>query len=188
MKTIVSILILASLYACGTGEVAEPQSEPAPPSLPPPQWDPPSTATDVIPPAGHDGGYARYPSPERDAGSDANLGDSSQPSDAGPSNCGPKIGHCLTHMATWCYETAYDDTAACDKSGLSSGWHEGSCELGARSSGGCQRGCDVSYYYPLGGGDATEASRDYIKGFCEETGGTYIDTRPSEDPSDAGEE
>ena len=99
--------------------------------------------------------------------------------DSSIQGCAPTIGHCLTNMATRCYETSFDDTSACAVSGMSSGWSTGPCEL-TRSSGGCVIGCDVTYYYRLGGYDPDDVSRAGTKENCELLGGTFIDT------SDAG--
>jgi len=96
----------------------------------------------------------------------------------------PSIGHCLTHMATLCYETSFDDTAACAKSGQTSGWHLGPCDLNTRSgelraNGGCILNCQLSYSYPLGGGPSTEKSRADARTICEESGGTFVDVTTS---------
>lgn len=96
----------------------------------------------------------------------------------------PSIGHCLTHMATLCYETSFDDTVACAKSGQSSGWHLGPCDIRdqqgrLRANGGCILNCQLSYSYPLGGGPSTELSREGAKISCEESGGIFVDVTAS---------
>ncbi len=173
MKTFVTFALLASLLACGS-EYVEPSTQPSPP---------PTVVVSRNEPV--DAGVDSAPDVVivADAGSDVVTPDSSEP-DAGSTQCEPTIGHCVTHMATLCYERSFDDTAACDVSGQTSGWSTGPCVTGTRSSGGCVRGCDVSYSYPLGGGDATEATRQAVKEECEGSGGTYIDTRSYE--SDSG--
>jgi len=100
--------------------------------------------------------------------------------DSSIQGCAPTIGHCLTNMATLCYETSFDDSVACDASGQSSGWHLGPYETGARASGGCVVGCDVTYVYRLGGYDATDETRAYAKQFCDNQQGSFIDTTPSD--------
>jgi len=175
MKVFVTIAILASICACGTGE-------PASPSSGPPLDSPPIVFTeDDSPPV-------NLPLDEVKIGADAGSPGAADatpnppPTDSGA--CGTTIGHCLTNMATKCYETSFDDTVACNASGQSSGWHLGFCEAGARSSGGCLVGCDVTYSYPLGGGDATPETRAVAKQLCESVSGTYIDTTLHE--SDSG--
>lgn len=173
------ILLAVTLLACGS--VPDEQTvadEPSPPG--------PGLSRDHLFVPRTDAGIR-----DADAG-DASVattdsGDASAPdsgsSDAGcvdSGSCATRIGHCLTHMATLCYETSFDDTAACAKSGLSSGWSAGPCELLAfdgslRSNGGCLIGCDLSYSYPLGGGPSTEKTRADAKTICEEAGGIYID-------------
>jgi hypothetical protein len=109
-----------------------------------------------------------------DAGSSDASAASDASTDAG-ATCAPRIGHCLTHMATLCYETSFDDSDACSKSGLSSGWSVGPCET-TRSSGGCLVGCDLSYSYRLGGYAPDDTSRAGTKINCESFGGIFIDT------------
>jgi len=123
-----------------------------------------------------DAGSTDSVAPITDAGQDVD-GESDVNVDA--STCLPSIGHCLTNMATRCYETSFDDTSGCALTGMSSGWSTGPCEL-TRSTGGCLIGCDLTYSYRLGGYDPDDLSRAATKTNCELLGGTFVDT------SDAG--
>jgi hypothetical protein len=111
--------------------------------------------------------------------------------DASLNQCAPRIGHCLTHMASLCYETSYDDTEVCVKTGLSSGWNGGSCELftvdgNVRTNGGCMIGCNLSYTFPLGGLLPSDKSRADAKFACEEAGGTFLNVNaPISDPTNS---
>ncbi len=175
MKRFISISLLATLIACGSEAPKEPEQAPPGPANPPPN-DPPPDPFFTVAVQGTDACAPDASTDASDAASDAGV-------DSGPEECAPRIGHCLTGMATLCYETSFDDTTACAASGLSSGWRAGPCEVGARSSGGCVVGCNLSYRYPLGGGDATEATRGFVKDACEEAGGVYVDTRTYEGDS-----
>lgn len=127
-----------------------------------------------------------------DSGSTDPTDASSESFDSGTTTCGPRIGHCLTNMATRCYETTFDDTVACNASGQSSGWHLGPCDLYRldgvlRSNGGCLIGCDLSYSYPLGGGPPSDVSRSAARTSCEAFGGIFIDlTTSTTDGYDSG--
>lgn len=126
-------LFSSVLLACGSlGDLADPRlDEPTPP------WTPEPPAIVIV---------TDVPT-DRDAGADSSVADSgavdsSSPPDSSPDadlDAGdeadaacvsePTIGHCLTHMATLCYETSFDDTEACARSGMSSRWHLGPCDL-----------------------------------------------------------
>lgn len=132
-----------------------------------------------------------------DAGTDAQDASSTDAANVEASvdatcSSAPSIGHCLTHMATLCYETSFDDSEACAKTDQSSGWHTGPCDLlrfdgSLRANGGCIIDCQLSYSYPLGGGPSTEQTRIYAKVNCEENGGTFVDVTTSVDAgSDSG--
>lgn len=88
-------------------------------------------------------------------------------------SCPPTLGHCLTNMATRCFETPDDETAQCAQTGMPQGWSLGACDP-ARSSGACLLGCVLTYYYPLGGGQPSDASRSGVRSDCESVGGTYV--------------
>jgi hypothetical protein len=189
-------LFSSVLLACGSlGDLVDPRlDEPTPP------WTPEPPAIVIV---------TDVPT-DRDAGADSSVADSgavdsSSPPDSSPDadlDAGdeadaacvsePTIGHCLTHMATLCYETSFDDTEACARSGMSSGWHLGPCDLRdqqgrLRANGGCILNCQLSYSYPLGGGPSTELSRASAKTMCEEAGGIFVDvTTSTSDESDCG--
>lgn len=176
MKTFVTIsLISAVLIACGSESGDDPGPKQPDPPAPPTEGAPKDRKlvdTDVEIDAGQTPSTPSEPStPTDDAGS--------------PPACTPQstLGHCVTHMATLCYETSYDATSECASSGMSSGWSEGPCDT-SRSSGGCYLDCQVSYSYPLGGSQPTDVSRAAVKESCESAGGTYIDTTPI--PEDGG--
>ncbi len=173
----------ALLVACGSlGDPANPRlGDPTPPSNP----DPPTVVTNEDEPtdSGVDSDVSLDSSALSDAGTDASSADADDAADAACTS-EPVIGHCLTHMATLCYETSFDDTEACAKSGMSSGWHLGPCDLRdqqgrLRANGGCILNCQLSYSYPLGGGPSTELSREGAKQTCEDNGGTFVDVTTS---------
>jgi len=161
----VRALLLVTLALAACGGVAALDPAPCPESGP-----------DASSPPDSDASTPPLPDASPDA-RDASL-DVRDASDASDASCKPHLGHCLTHQATWCYETEGDEateSAKCNATGLSSGWHPGPCEDGARSNGGCQVGCSTEWRYPLGGGPSTLATRGFAKEACEvNQGGVYL--------------
>jgi len=167
----IAYLALIVLVGCGGGANAPNESVPRRDHTPPEHLT-------FTPDAGSDEIVVDLTS-KKDAGFDCAAAEHDASVPDAPAMCPTRIGHCLTHMATRCYETSFDDTVACDASGMSSGWHEGSCET-TRSTGGCIIGCDVSYSYRLGGYPPDDVSRAGAKIQCDSAGGTFIDTIPSD--------
>lgn len=161
------------LVACGSGVPAQPSSSSSIESR--------SLEDD----GGPDAAGVKCDAGAKDTGTSDALVDSSADAgvvefDSGTAReCHPTIGYCLTNQATRCYETSFDDSEACAQTGMSSGWHLGSCDPyrndgEVRTSGGCLVGCQLTWSYPLGGVLPTDKSRADTKFMCEESGGTYV--------------